>query len=596
MKFSDIASGTNLDIRAAAQLLSEKRSPHWKASSKKPRGQKPPRKGNTSPHPARGKMVGEESQLNEDMSSWTEAGLDPDIAKYVLRKYQFNHDPDWDEVKKPKASEIHEGNLFMLPNAVVFKHPESRSANAYYVRIEKDQDGKIQEDWTSKISEAFKGLRGSWKRIAKSNWMDAWFRRTKGGMTGAETDAALDQDTLAGSSAGIYSYMNQTFMPRLKPKLEQYVDEIFAGLRKLPKDRDKYNKKFSPRNNSFYQKPSSMREVAISYANVLEQLIEDGFTRRTMEDFLRSYGTLHSGFGSIPDNEQELARLLKTEKMARQKLAKLILDEAKRLKDMVDKLHWKASGGEEAERKLRGEGLEESPVVTRVGHKLDGMVKDLFMNFIEKDHDINDLEQLVRAMGHHLEIDGNRAIIHQLQKNWGAMDEAQDNLKYRRKSQVKPQFANAFLIPWMRNPRIRKDPGLLGRISTIFDRATSPKSALRLLDKETKITFKNAETDADKARLADIWREAYMSAANNMHEENPEEAERLDRIASRWEELASKYAEYAANGRRKLPETEVEEAHGNDSMYDKCWDGYEKVPGKKRGEKGSCRKKTTGKS
>jgi hypothetical protein len=30
------------------------------------------------------------------------------------------------------------------------------------------------------------------------------------------------------------------------------------------------------------------------------------------------------------------------------------------------------------------------------------------------------------------------------------------------------------------------------------------------------------------------------------------------------------------------------ERHGNDSMYDKCWDGYKKVPGKKRGEKGSC--------
>ena len=30
------------------------------------------------------------------------------------------------------------------------------------------------------------------------------------------------------------------------------------------------------------------------------------------------------------------------------------------------------------------------------------------------------------------------------------------------------------------------------------------------------------------------------------------------------------------------------ERHGNDKMYDKCWDGYKKVPGKKRGEKGSC--------
>ena len=33
------------------------------------------------------------------------------------------------------------------------------------------------------------------------------------------------------------------------------------------------------------------------------------------------------------------------------------------------------------------------------------------------------------------------------------------------------------------------------------------------------------------------------------------------------------------------------EAHPNSKEYDKCWDGYEKVPGKKRGEPGSCRKK-----
>jgi len=33
------------------------------------------------------------------------------------------------------------------------------------------------------------------------------------------------------------------------------------------------------------------------------------------------------------------------------------------------------------------------------------------------------------------------------------------------------------------------------------------------------------------------------------------------------------------------------EAHGNSKVYDKCWKGYKKVPGKKRGEKGSCVKK-----
>ena len=40
-----------------------------------------------------------------------------------------------------------------------------------------------------------------------------------------------------------------------------------------------------------------------------------------------------------------------------------------------------------------------------------------------------------------------------------------------------------------------------------------------------------------------------------------------------------------------LSEAELEEAHGNSKEYDKCWKGYERVPGTTRGEKGSCRKK-----
>ena len=36
--------------------------------------------------------------------------------------------------------------------------------------------------------------------------------------------------------------------------------------------------------------------------------------------------------------------------------------------------------------------------------------------------------------------------------------------------------------------------------------------------------------------------------------------------------------------------TALAEAHGNSKVYDKCWTGYKKVPGKKRGESGSCEK------
>jgi len=44
---------------------------------------------------------------------------------------------------------------------------------------------------------------------------------------------------------------------------------------------------------------------------------------------------------------------------------------------------------------------------------------------------------------------------------------------------------------------------------------------------------------------------------------------------------------------RTLTAEQLEEAHGNDSMYDRCWSGYERVPGTSRGEKGSCRRKSS---
>ena len=40
-------------------------------------------------------------------------------------------------------------------------------------------------------------------------------------------------------------------------------------------------------------------------------------------------------------------------------------------------------------------------------------------------------------------------------------------------------------------------------------------------------------------------------------------------------------------------DVEEGEKHGNSSEYDRCWDGYERVPGTTRGEKGSCRKSTS---
>ena len=46
----------------------------------------------------------------------------------------------------------------------------------------------------------------------------------------------------------------------------------------------------------------------------------------------------------------------------------------------------------------------------------------------------------------------------------------------------------------------------------------------------------------------------------------------------------------------KIFEITEGERHGNSKVYDKCWTGYKKVPGKKRGEKGSSVKEESGPS
>lgn len=64
-------------------------------------------------------------------------------------------------------------------------------------------------------------------------------------------------------------------------------------------------------------------------------------------------------------------------------------------------------------------------------------------------------------------------------------------------------------------------------------------------------------------------------------------------LASRLAEAKGVCPDCGKQSWRTLTAEQLEEAHGNDSMYDRCWSGYERVPGTRRGEKGSCRKKSS---
>src|SRR6056297_1555517 len=96
------------------------------------------------------------------------------------------------------------------------------------------------------------------------------------------------------------------------------------------------------------------------------------------------------------------------------------------------------------------------------------------------------------------------------------------------------------------------------------------------------------------------YREAFDSFEKPMMEEVPEDVAEtwIDELTIRQfnEELKDVFpyiynlVKEGTKAKALGPDDLVDEGerHGNSKIYDKCWSGYKRVPGKKRGEKGSC--------
>jgi hypothetical protein len=91
-----------------------------------------------------------------------------------------------------------------------------------------------------------------------------------------------------------------------------------------------------------------------------------------------------------------------------------------------------------------------------------------------------------------------------------------------------------------------------------------------------------AETEADHTRMAKL---GYTHEKPEVNEVAPVVAT-VARIGARWaaKQIAKRTAKKIATNKDEVAEAK------SDEKYDKCWDGYKKVPGKKRGEDGSCEK------
>jgi hypothetical protein len=183
--------------------------------------------------------------------------------------------------------------------------------------------GKFQRNNVDNTKDAVKGMKKSGKfyKIDR-DWFGGISRREKPSTDPADVKDRTTSDALAGSNEEIYSYMNDTFMPRMKQQMEAMVDDIYANLRRLGTEER-------------YLGAKTEQQQALDMAKAIENIANSGFSRSTMALFLRSMDKEHHGFGSIPNNERELRDILKNEPNARAKWAKTVLDAAKAQHDAV---------------------------------------------------------------------------------------------------------------------------------------------------------------------------------------------------------------------------------------------------------------------
>jgi hypothetical protein len=81
--------------------------------------------------------------------------------------------------------------------------------------------------------------------------------------------------------------------------------------------------------------------------------------------------------------------------------------------------------------------------------------------------------------------------------------------------------------------------------------------------------------------VAEEWSQKYKSSINCSHPKG---------FSQKAHCAGKKKHDESIEMEAVCPDCGMCEAHGNSKIYDKCWTGFRKVPGKKRGEDGSCKK------
>ena len=300
-------------------------------------------------------------QLNEATPNIQ--GFPKEFIKTVFQRYQLDYDVEPKPMtKKPSLKDVKNGVVLSKGKDGNFYALSSTSSSKPEAMTVAMIDGKIKQGTgpLSRLKDQFKageyvflksaGYRSNSRHSMKRNYGD------------------LDSDYIG--------TMNRVFMPALRKKIEAALDRIYGAMRRLSNDHTERGEKVKDR----FDRDRTQKKVAIEIAELLEKISKKGFTRDTMEEFLRAEGRARFGFGSIPSNNEELMKIMK-EPLGKAKFAKVLFSRVRELSDraiaMIDS------------------DLEESNMEVNENHdleilrKMSGLPPKQILNESEKQYDMS---------------------------------------------------------------------------------------------------------------------------------------------------------------------------------------------------------------
>lgn len=270
------------------------------------------------------------------VKNFAENSIPTDFAEKLVREFRVKHNAKLKPVdSKPLSADVYAGDMLInvLPSGEVIAFLAGHKSRREYrfTRIRYTQDGEFRYTYTDSIAEATSGMtkRGPMYMLNHGGVFHSRHREEK------PTPAKLERhrtatDQLSGGMCDILNYMNKTFLPRLKPQLEQMVDEIFSNLRKLSKDLDS-------RGHRLHSYSRDQRAEALAAAGRIEDIIEKGFTTESQQDFLRQQGVetvspRYAGYlyaGEWETTTNSLEELYQQDPLTRARWAKTLLENAR---------------------------------------------------------------------------------------------------------------------------------------------------------------------------------------------------------------------------------------------------------------------------